>query len=699
MSELYPPAAPDTVVHFGPYAYPIARIIKDAGTETAATEHLNVSAYPPCVLYREPCNESVLRLETVFAMLDELVSAVEARNTDHNSVNRNGGGLPFRFVTTSIWIDRLHHVIVKLIWKRSDVRLNSVPMWEHLALRLKVANLLEMSTLIRGRRCTTGAMNLPTNNCITVLVDDYRYERASLTSDTSRWYRITSSLRAVGQIYIWIRILCLVVGCYKARAAESNWVPVCCYALAHFIDCSMIYLVNERVWTTLRGFVEFKPSEFLTVAVIQMRNIWFVALFLKFVVVVHHQLFGLRIKRWTPENGIVRIRGVVIGGMSVLTICGPLRVKSFRNVDVTSFKELSEWISIRNDPSFEYANTSENGFPFDLKLLALAFILVTVTVQALRLVGLACGVRIVTNCKSYLVPFSASTLWPRESLLTANFGSGLESWGQIVQGCPRHDSLMHFEQRTTEHWSIVRLMNIAMMTDPLVLLRLYLVGRELYIYRLAAMARNEEKAQSLLNRWTTMKQDFSDTFKNRRPYLASQCDNLKDAERWRRQIIREISKKIADIQNAGSSEHVVRDLNDEINKRMREKRHWERRIVELGGPDYYRTQPQTYDAAGSAVKGAGGYKYFGAARNLPGVRELFEKEARAPKKRSRHDMLKNIEPAYFGLDDADEDDEALVREEAALEATLQQAAIDEWNRAESERAAQVAALQNVTLQS
>lgn len=27
------------------------------------------------------------------------------------------------------------------------------------------------------------------------------------------------------------------------------------------------------------------------------------------------------------------------------------------------------------------------------------------------------------------------------------------------------------------------------------------------------MARNEEKAQSLLNRWTSMKQDFSDTFK------------------------------------------------------------------------------------------------------------------------------------------------------------------------------------------
>ncbi|KAF1319862.1 Pre-mrna-splicing factor isy1, partial [Globisporangium splendens] len=212
------------------------------------------------------------------------------------------------------------------------------------------------------------------------------------------------------------------------------------------------------------------------------------------------------------------------------------------------------------------------------------------------------------------------------------------------------------------------------------------------------MARNEEKAQSLLNRWTSMKQDFSDTFKNRRPYLASQCDNIKDAERWRRQIIREISKKVADIQNAGSGEHVIRDLNDEINKRMREKRHWEKRIVELGGPDYSRSQPQAYDADGSSVQGGGGYKYFGAAKNLPGVRELFQKEERAPKKRSRQDMFKNIEPDYYGFRD-EEDDSQLLQEEQEVEAALQKATIEEWNRAEAERKAQVAALHNILLQS
>ena len=37
---------------------------------------------------------------------------------------------------------------------------------------------------------------------------------------------------------------------------------------------------------------------------------------------------------------------------------------------------------------------------------------------------------------------------------------------------------------------------------------------------------------------------------------------------------------------AGLGEFRIRDLNDEINKLLREKRHWEDRIKELGGPDY-----------------------------------------------------------------------------------------------------------------
>jgi pre-mRNA-splicing factor ISY1 len=34
-------------------------------------------------------------------------------------------------------------------------------------------------------------------------------------------------------------------------------------------------------------------------------------------------------------------------------------------------------------------------------------------------------------------------------------------------------------------------------------------------------------------------------------------------------------------------EHKIRDINDEINKLLREKGHWEKQILKLGGPDHY----------------------------------------------------------------------------------------------------------------
>lgn len=56
---------------------------------------------------------------------------------------------------------------------------------------------------------------------------------------------------------------------------------------------------------------------------------------------------------------------------------------------------------------------------------------------------------------------------------------------------------------------------------------------------------------------------------------------MKKAEKWRREIIGEVSKKVAQIQNAGLGEFKLRDLNDEINKLLREKRHWEFRVSSL----------------------------------------------------------------------------------------------------------------------
>lgn len=45
------------------------------------------------------------------------------------------------------------------------------------------------------------------------------------------------------------------------------------------------------------------------------------------------------------------------------------------------------------------------------------------------------------------------------------------------------------------------------------------------------MARNEEKAHSVLNRYLAGKGEIEKPTK--RPYLASECDDLNDADKWR----------------------------------------------------------------------------------------------------------------------------------------------------------------------
>ncbi|XP_041457678.1 pre-mRNA-splicing factor ISY1 homolog [Lytechinus pictus] len=189
------------------------------------------------------------------------------------------------------------------------------------------------------------------------------------------------------------------------------------------------------------------------------------------------------------------------------------------------------------------------------------------------------------------------------------------------------------------------------------------------------MARNSEKAMTALARFRNAQ--MGDTkMKERRPYLASECEELPKAEKWRRQVISEISRKVAQIQNAGLGEFKIRDLNDEINKLLREKGHWEARIVELGGPDYRKVGPKMLDQEGKEVPGNRGYKYFGAAKDLPGVRELFEQEPPAPPRKTRAELMKLIDADYYGY--RDEDDGVLVPLEMEHEKDLIAAAVSEW---------------------
>ena len=79
------------------------------------------------------------------------------------------------------------------------------------------------------------------------------------------------------------------------------------------------------------------------------------------------------------------------------------------------------------------------------------------------------------------------------------------------------------------------------------------------------------------------------------------------------------------------------------------------------------TDSEGNDVSHATGKGSG-YKYFGAAKQLPGVRELFEKEAPRVVRRTRHQLYQHINADYYGF--RDEEDGVLLRAEAEAEVAM-----------------------------
>ncbi|KXJ94181.1 Pre-mRNA-splicing factor ISY1 [Microdochium bolleyi] len=190
------------------------------------------------------------------------------------------------------------------------------------------------------------------------------------------------------------------------------------------------------------------------------------------------------------------------------------------------------------------------------------------------------------------------------------------------------------------------------------------------------MARNSEKAQSMLFRFREAQAadlGIIDAGRSRRPRVITEVDSIPICEKWRGQTLKEISRKVSRIQESALSDYQIRDLNDEINKLMREKHMWEVQIRNLGGPNYMRQGGKLYDETGREIPGGGkGYKYFGRAKELPGVKELFEAAAKARQSANekpldtRDDLRKTVDANYYGYA-PDEEGDTLLQYEAEKE--------------------------------
>lgn len=157
------------------------------------------------------------------------------------------------------------------------------------------------------------------------------------------------------------------------------------------------------------------------------------------------------------------------------------------------------------------------------------------------------------------------------------------------------------------------------------------------------MSKTDEKGHALLNRFVSMKKEMFTRNKDKRPASAKTCNNVQECNKWRNQVCKEIASKITEIQNAMIGEIKVRSINDHINLLIQEKDAWEDRIKELGGQDWKKVTPDGYDCYKK-----GDYLYFGRAKDLPGVRETYQKIRPSAPTKMNQDLYKNIGWNYYG---------------------------------------------------
>ena len=175
------------------------------------------------------------------------------------------------------------------------------------------------------------------------------------------------------------------------------------------------------------------------------------------------------------------------------------------------------------------------------------------------------------------------------------------------------------------------------------------------------MARNEEKAMSMLNRWVRQKQELGEDGRKKDkqfqkvPNDPKSCTSLIEAEMFRKRVVGGVIKRVSQIQNAALAEARIRELNDEINQILKVKGRWENRIKQLGGPDYKAEsiKNRTFQVEGTGLEAEDGYMYFGAAKNLPQVSEIFKKEVPQAPLVNKNELLKAVDFNYLGLGERD----------------------------------------------
>ncbi|OQR80488.1 hypothetical protein THRCLA_12029 [Thraustotheca clavata] len=341
----------------------------------------------------------------------------------------------------------------------------------------------DIVTFLRIQNCT----DTTKTNCTSISISDYRYEGTILSTSICYWYRLVQALRLVGQCYNIVRVIVLIGGCYYAHVQETafqyasfvektkrvigtflripaqviiygSWFPVLLFVSAHAIDCTTIYLLIFRAFTSLNGGLQLNPEYayfLLTMMACQMRSVWVLSITTKTLLYSSDQHCSSR--------KLLGFRGYVLPLVSFFYMGFCIRLISIRNSNVLKHVSVVESYDIG---AIRHSHTIPTNYRYwgiflDARCLFMAFIVLYILIRVMR----ARAVRSQT-----LVPYAVK-LFCNHTMFSTSWNTLLldqldpdDSMNKTVDiWASKQILFVHQGRRVSEHI----LMNIAWMTDPI----------------------------------------------------------------------------------------------------------------------------------------------------------------------------------------------------------------------------------------
>ncbi|OWZ24229.1 hypothetical protein PHMEG_000765 [Phytophthora megakarya] len=245
--------------------------------------------------------------------------------------------------------------------------------------------------------------------CMTNVVFDERVEGKILYTDALEWSALASTLRYIGQLYVIVRVVCLVVACYSVGSSTSgkfaimdtsrvkctlraffavptqvvvygSWLPVLCYASAHIIDALILYELEDDGG-------ENATDSFSTLTcwlAVHMRSVWLMALLARF-----RALLQTSAGAWTPQHGVYGVRGHLLPALALGSVAfvaqGGIAVddRDARILEANEVEPVPTFMLLRSETLDAWKMNLE-GVYSDMLAIALAAIIYVVVILAVR---------------------------------------------------------------------------------------------------------------------------------------------------------------------------------------------------------------------------------------------------------------------------------------------------------------------------